>query len=73
MSVHPYLTYDMRTLKENLVLLLFLSLCQHETLLIPCLAHVMLVRGEEELKLHVSPRLAVLCHVGVEEITGVVE
>ena len=72
-SVYPHLAHNVRTLQVEFVIYGFLTLCQCETLLIPCLAHIVLVGGQEELQLHVLARISVLRHVGVEEIAGVVE
>ena len=73
LAVHPHFGGDVRTFQVEGVHGHSLAFGQSDRSLIPRLAHIVLVWGEEELQLHVLSWLTVLLHVRVEEITGVVE
>ena len=64
--------FDVGTFQKQFDALSFPVLWYVELAFVPCVAHVVLFGGEEERELHFA-FLAILLHVGVKVVTGVVE
>ena len=73
LTIHPHLSSDMRTFQIERVHGHSLILGQYHGTLIPRFAHIVFVGCEEELQLHVLPRLTILLHIRIEEIAGVIK
>ncbi len=64
--------FDVGTFQKQSDALSFPVLWHVELAFVPCVAHVVLFGGEEEREFHFA-FLAILLHVGVKVVTGVVE
>ena len=72
-SIHPHLSRDVWAFQIQSVHWHSLIFGQGHFPLIPCFPHIVLVGSQEELQLHVLSRIAVLLHIRVVEIAGVIE
>ena len=73
LAIHPYFRRDVRAFQEQCVHGHDLFFRQSHRLLIPSLPHIMFVGCQEELQFQVLPRIAVLCHIRIIEIAGIIE
>ena len=73
LAINPYFSCDVRALEIEGVHRKFFCFRKNKSFLVPRLAHIMLVGSEEELEFHILARVAILLHVRIEKVTGIIQ